>query len=71
MQVNFFKSGHKTVTLTGLRCIEEIHVNPAGGPPYRDGGIITYDDGRTIETSLEFAQGLSALVMASNDEKPA
>ncbi len=68
MQVNFFQHGDKTVTLTGLRCIQEIHSNPAGGAPYRDGGVITYDDGRTIETSLEFAQKLAAFVTtAAND----
>jgi hypothetical protein len=69
MQVNFFKHGDKTVTLKGLRCIQEIHSNPAGGQPYRDAGVITYDDGYKIETSLEFAQELAAFVTTAADDE--
>lgn len=56
----FFKQGRLTVNLDGLRCIEEIHSNPCGGPPYSDGGVLHYDNGEKINVGLDFAVALAA-----------
>jgi len=68
MQVTFFKHGKKTVSLNGLRCIEEIHRNPGGGQPFHDGGVLHYEDGTKILTTLEFAENLAVFVTTPADQ---
>ena len=54
------KHGNVLIDLTGIRFVEEISANPAGGAPRRDEGRITYWDGCVLEVSRECAVGVQA-----------
>jgi hypothetical protein len=65
--VEFFKHGSLTISLNGIRSVIEVRQNPAGGRPRADAGGVVYEDGATIDVSLDFAVALSKHLMRSKD----
>ena len=64
----FFKHGRMTLSLSGLRSVYEVEKNPCGGAPRSNKGVVAYEDGTVIETTLEFARALVAQITTNSSE---
>ena len=52
------RHGSVMISLDGIRRVDVIRSNPAGGAPRYDNGRVTYEDGTVMEVSADCAKAI-------------